>query len=115
MFQQRKLLNGVVNYDIFMRRFVFSIDSTREEFYSKLKIHNVDDVLEYEFDEQNSVVTFTVHSRQFAYKIKVDEYEQIAILRAEQVPFVSKVTYHINAFFIKKFNAEPIDYRSYGF
>ena len=40
MFQQRKLLNGVVNYDTFMRKFVFEIDFTKEEFYSRLKIYN---------------------------------------------------------------------------
>jgi len=32
MFQQRKLLNGVIHYDTFMRKFVFQIGFTNEFF-----------------------------------------------------------------------------------
>ena len=83
MFQQRKLLNGVINYDTFMRKFVFQIDFTKEEFYSKLKIHNVNDILEYDFDEQSSVVTFKRYNARFPYKIEIDKFKESIALRVE--------------------------------
>lgn len=115
MFEQRKLLNGVVNYDTFMRKFVFYIAITREEFYSKLKIRNVFDMLEYDFDEQSSVVTFIRYNAEFSYKIKIDEYNEAVVLRVEQIPLVSKTTYLINEFFIKKFDAKPLEFKEYSF
>ncbi len=118
MFQQRKLLNGVINYDTFMRKFVFQIDFTKEEFYSKLKIHNVNDVLEYDLDEQSSVVTFKRYNAKFPYKVEIDEFKESIVLRVEQIPLVmdkGNVPYYINEFFIKKFGAKPIDYQKFGF
>ena len=118
MFQQRKLLNGVVNYDTFMRKFVFQIAFTREEFYSKMKTHNVFDVLEYDFDEQNSVVTFKRYNAKFPYKIEIDEFKESIVLRVEQIPLVmdkGNVPYYINEFFIKNFDAKPLEFKQYSF
>ena len=47
MFKHNKLLNGIVNYDTFMRKYVFGIALKKEEFYTQLKTPNVYDVLEY--------------------------------------------------------------------
>ena len=44
MFQHNKLLNGVVNYDTFMRKYVFGIELTKDEFFSQLKTRNINDV-----------------------------------------------------------------------
>ena len=58
MFWQNKLLNGIVNYDTFMRKFVFRIELTKEEFYSQIKICNINDILEYSLNDDCSVITF---------------------------------------------------------
>ena len=42
MFQQRKLLNGVINYDTFMRKIVFQIDFTNEFFIKKIDAKPID-------------------------------------------------------------------------
>ena len=115
MFRQNKLLNGVVNYDTFMRKFVFRIELTKEEFYSQIKIRNINDILEYSLNEDCSVITFTMYNMKYPYKIVVDDFRESTILRVEQIPVTSKPTFYINEFFIKKFNAKPLEFEKYSF
>ena len=115
MFRQNKLLNGIVNYDTFMRKFVFRIEITKEEFYSQLKIRNINDVLEYSLNEDCSVITFTMYNMKYSYKIIVDDFNESIILRVEQIQITSKPAFRINEFFIKKFNATPLEFGKYSF
>ena len=115
MFRQNKLLNGIVNYDTFMRKFVFRIEITKEEFYSQLKIRNINDVLEYSLNEDCSVITFTMYNAKYSYKIIVDDFNESIILRVEQIQITSKPAFRINEFFIKKFNATPLEFEKYSF
>ena len=115
MFRQNKLLNGIVNYDTFMRKFVFRIEITKEEFYSQLKIRNINDVLEYSLNEDCSVITFTMYNMKYSYKIIVDDFNELIILRVEQIQITSKPAFRINEFFIKKFNATPLEFEKYSF
>ena len=115
MFRQNKLLNGIVNYDTFMRKFVFRIEITNEEFYSQLKIRNINDVLEYSLNEDCSVITFTMYNMKYSYKIIVDDFDESIILRVEQIQITSKPAFRINEFFIKKFNATPLEFVKYSF
>ena len=115
MFRQNKLLNGIVNYDTFMRKFVFRIEITKEEFYSQLKIRNINDVLEYSLNEDCSVITFTMYNMKHSYKIIVDDFDESIILRVEQIQITSKPAFRINDFFIKKFNATPLEFEKYSF
>jgi len=115
MFRQNKLLNGIVNYDTFMRKFVFRIEITKEEFYSQLKIRNINDVLEYSLNEDCSVITFTMYNMKYSYKIIVDDFNESIILRVEQIQITSKPAFRINEFFIKKFNATPLEFEKYSF
>ena len=115
MFRQNKLLNGIVNYDTFMRKFVFRIEITKEEFYSQLKIRNINDVLEYSLNEDCSVITLTMYNMKYSYKIIVDDFNESIILRVEQIQITSKPAFRINEFFIKKFNATPLEFEKYTF
>ena len=115
MFRQNKLLNGIVNYDTFMRKFVFRIEITKEVFYSQLKIRNINDVLEYSLNEDCSVITFTMYNMKYSYKIIVDDFNESIILRVEQIQITSKPAFRINEFFIKKFNATPLEFEKYSF
>ena len=112
--RQREVSNGVINYDSFMRKFCFSIDATKEEVYSQLNLPNVYDVLEYDLDEENDVITFKRYvGGRYSYRISVDEAEGCHILWVEQIPSVmggGNVPCLINEFFIKKLDAKPIDY-----
>ena len=115
MFRQNKLLNAIVNYDTFMRKFVFRIEITKEEFYSRLKIRNINDVLDYSLNEDCSVITFTMYNMKYSYKIMVDDFNESIILRVEQIQITSKPAFRINEFFIKKFNAKPLEFEKFIF
>ena len=115
MFKHNKLLNGIVNYDTFMRKYVFSVALDKEEFYSQLKMSNVQDVLEYTLSNDDTVITFMLYNGKYPYKINVDTFNVSIILRVEQLSLNSKPAFYINEFFIKKFNAEPLDIEKYKF
>lgn len=118
MLQHNKLLNGVVNYDTFMRKFVFRVELTKEELYAQLKMHNINDSLEYYLNDDYSVITFTRYNAKFPYKILIDECSGYIILKVEQIPLIMNkgiVPYCINDFFVKKFNAKPLQYGKYAF
>ena len=115
MFKHNKLLNGIVNYDTFMRKYVFSVALGKEEFYSQLKMTNVQDVLEYTLSNDDTVITFRLYNGKYPYKINVDAFNESIILRVEQLFTNSKPAFYINEFFIKKFNAKPLDFEKYKF
>ena len=115
MLRQNKLLNSIVNYDTFMRKFVFRIEITKEEFYSQLKIRNINDVLEYSLNEDCSVITFTMYNMKYSSKIIVDDFNESITLRVEQIQITSKPAFRINEFFIKKFDAKPLEFEKYSF
>ena len=115
MFQHAKLLNGIVNYDTFMKKYVFSIALKKEAFYSQLKKYNVNDVLEYDLSDDCSVITFKMYSGKYPYKIYVDTLNESIILKVEQIAVTGKPAFYINEFFIKKFDAVPLDFEKYEF
>ena len=115
MFKHNKLLNSIVNYDTFMRKYVFSVALGKEEFYSQLKMKNVQDVLEYTLSNDDTVITFRLYNGKYPYKINVDAFNESIILRVEQLSANSKPAFYINEFFIKKFNAKQLDFEKYKF
>ena len=115
MFKHNKLLNGIVNYDTFMRKYVFSVALGKEEFYAQLKMPNAQDVLEYTLSNDDTVITFRLYNGKYPYKINVDAFNESIILRVEQLSANSKPAFYINEFFVKKFNAKPLDFEKYKF
>ena len=115
VFKHNKLLDGIVNYDTFMRKYVFSVALGKEEFYSQLKMPNVQDVLEYTLSNDDTVITFRLYNGKYPYKINVDAFNESIILRVEQLSANSKPAFYINEFFVKKFNAKPLDFEKYKF
>lgn len=115
MFKHNKLLNGIVNYDTFMKKYVFSVALGKEEFYSQLKTPNAQDVLEYTLSNDDTVITFRLYNGKYPYKINVDAFNESIILRVEQLSANSKPAFYINEFFVKKFNAKPLDFEKYKF
>jgi len=51
----------------------------------------------------------------YSYKIIVDDFNESIILRVEQIQVTSKPAFYINEFFIKKFNATPLEFEKYSF
>ena len=118
MVKCNKLLNGVVNYDAFMRRFIFRVEITKETFYAQLKTPNINDSLKYFLSDDCSIITFTRYNAKFPYEMFTEEVDESTVLRIEQIPKImgkGNVPYLINEFFIKKFNAKPLEYSKYPF
>lgn len=115
MFRHNKMLNGIVNTDAFMRKYVFRIELTKEDFYTQLKTRNINDVLEYSLNDNCSVITFIMYSTKCSYAIKVDDFNESIVLRVEQIQAIGRSAFIINEFFIKKFNATPLEFEKYSF
>ena len=112
--KHNRLLGGVVNYDTFMKRYVFRIDLGRDDFVRQLKIKNAYDVLPYEYDEETGVIVFKKYNTDYKYRIYIQSKESYIILKVEQICFSSKVAYDINYFWINKFNAIPLEFNQFG-
>ncbi len=115
MFKHNKLLNSIVNYDPFMRKYVFSIALNKDDFYAQLKLPNVHDMLQYTLSNDGTVITFKLYNGTYPYKIHVESLDETIILRLEQLSANSRPAYYINEFFVKKFNAKPLDFEKYKF
>ena len=115
MLKHNKLLNGIVNYDTFMKKYVFSITLKKEDFYAQLKMPNVQDILEYTLSDDYTVITFKLYNGTYPYKIDVESFDKSIVLRVEQLSANSKPAFYINEFFIKKFSAKPLDFEKYKF
>ena len=59
-FYVKIIQDSVVNYDTFMKKYVFGIELTKDEFFSQLKTRNINDVLEYSLNDDYSVITYTI-------------------------------------------------------
>ena len=88
---------------------------TKEDFYAQLRMRNINDILEYSLNEDCSVITFAMYNRKYPYKMIVDDFNESIILRVEQIQVNSKPAFRINEFFIKKFNAKPLEFDKYSF
>ena len=51
----------------------------------------------------------------FPYSIELSESEEGIILKVSQTQLTSRISYDINAFFIGKFNAKPLNYNDNSF
>ena len=113
--KQKNLLNGTVNYDAFMHKYVFRIPLKKEDFYAHLKTPNVCDALEYYLSEDYTVITFKMYNYNFSYEMNVAEFNDSIVLRVKQLSVNNRPALHINEFFIKKFDAEPLNFEQYKF
>ncbi|MBQ8546061.1 MAG: hypothetical protein IJ437_03870 [Clostridia bacterium] len=101
------------NTDAFTRKFIFNVQLTKEEFLIKLKIPNVNDTLEYELNDECSIITFKKDFSKISYNLKVIEINKELQIRVEQIPVFyenTNIPFLINEFFISKFNATPVEF-----
>lgn len=115
IFRHNKQINGTFNHDMFMRKFVFRIDLDEAEFFARLKMRNVNDVLDYFLNDDCSVITFKMYNVEFQYGMSVNMYNEYRVLKVEQISVMpQKSTFYINDFFIKKFDAKPLEFSKYS-
>ena len=110
--------NGVINYDSFMRKFVYKVSFTEKEIIDKLTIPNAIDELQCNFDFEKNTVIFSEYGSHMAYYFQIVKCNSFSILRLEQTSLIgmkSSVPYKLNPFLINKLQAQIIPFSKYGF
>lgn len=112
----KKLLGDTVNYDGLMRKLVFRIDLSREEFIKQLRTNNIYDDPKYNLNNDLSVITFQRFNKKTDYKLIIEDYSDYLIIKIEQIQLLAQVhPYYVNLFWAKKFNATPVNYEQFPF
>ncbi len=111
-----KISNGIMNQDTFSREYLFKVNYTKNDFLQKINIANSDDVLEYNFDNNSMIVTFSKYGAHIPYAVFIKEIADGCYIRLKKNVLIgdrSNIPFYINEFMIKKFSAEPIPYEEY--
>ena len=116
--EEKKVLNGVRNQDVFSQFYLFGVNYSKEEFFNKLNRANAYDVLKYTFDIDSMTLTFLDFTQRFSYKLSVNEVDGACYVVLKKAILISgktssTVPLKINEFMIKKFEAVPLPYDKY--
>lgn len=114
--KHKKVTGSIVNYDSFMRKFIYKVYMSREEIISSLKISNVKDDLSCMFDFEKNTVLFSEYSSSREYYYEIQEYDGFSILKLSQVSLIGArdyIPYKLNPFLTSKINAEIIPFFQY--
>lgn len=112
-FKDKKVRNGIVNFDTYMRSYVYVLKCGKQDVIKKLSIHSIYDKPEYLFDDVNLIITFLHLNVKIKYQLYFIENEGRTYLNVYRIKFLhdkSNIPYMINAFWINKINAVPIEY-----
>lgn len=113
-----KATAGIINYDSTMRKFIYKVNTSKEDVINLLKIKNDADELSCTVDCERSVISFVECGSNREYYFQVLECKDFSVLRLEQVALIgmqSHVPYKLNAFMVSKLHAEVIPFSQYGF
>lgn len=114
-----KTTGNVINYDSMMRKYVYKIYMSREQFINTLKSTTAIDELTCDFDLERSVIKFSAYgSTSREYHFQIQECDGFSILRLEQVALLgmsSNIPLKLNPFLVSKLQAEIIPFSQYGF
>ena len=116
MLRERKISNGIRNQDTLSQNYLFKINYSKQEFLRRIEISNVTDSMDYAFDNNTMVITFSKHNAKIPYTVTIKESENGCYIRLTKKVFISDrgiIPYQINEFMIKKFDAELLPYEEY--
>ena len=108
------------NHDSFELEFCYRVPKTKREIIECLKVHSQYDILNYEFNEETSEITFMDSEPRvwgpFRFMMVVKEEKGFCILKIVQITGLfgtnaySRWRHKLNPFWQKKIGAEPIPY-----
>ena len=116
MFKERKISNGIRNQDALSQNHLFKTNYSKQEFLNRIEISNVTDLMDYTFDNNTMVITFSKHNAKIPYTVTIKESENGCYIRLTKNGFISdrsNIPHYINEFMIKKFDAELLPYEEY--
>ncbi len=113
-----EVTGGIINYDSAMKKFVYKINLSNEQVIELLNMRNVLDELSCTFDLDNSIIRFSEYGSHSDYYFQVQQYDDVSILKLEQVEFIgmqNQIPFKLNPFIVNKLQAEIIPFSQYGF
>lgn len=113
-----KTTDAVMNYDIYMRKFVYKVPLKRDEIIEALRYTDDIDELSCSFDFERSAVVISEYGSSREYYFYIDEYDGYSILKLEQVALIgmsSHIQYKLNPFMVSKLHARLVPFSQYAF
>lgn len=113
----QKVSKGVINYDPFMRNFVFKIKKSKEEIISTLSSQRKSDSFGCVLNKDENIITLCGYATDAKYSYDIQEFENYCILRLKQLSLSScgDIIYRLNHFMVNNLDAEIIPYSEQGF
>ena len=108
----------MINYDSFMRKFVYKVPLSRNEIISLLKMSGEIEELTCDINIEKSTIVFSEYGSHRDYYFYIQECDGYSILRLEQVAALgmrSDVPFKLNPFIVGKLEAEVLPFSQYGF
>ncbi len=115
-FRERKISNGIRNQDSLSQDYLFKVNYTKSDFLQKTNISNSYDILEYTFDNNTMIITFSKYSAHISYTVFIKEFDNgcyVKLKKNATISYRSNIPFYINEFMIKKFGAELLPYEEY--
>lgn len=105
--------NGIINYDPYMRKFIYKVNLSKEQIIGILNTKNATDELVCKVCYEESSIEFSEYGSSKKYYYSIQEYRGFSILRLEQAAWIgtkSYIPYKLNPFMVKKLQAELIPF-----
>lgn len=113
-----KTTDAVMNYDIYMRKFVYKVPLKRDEIIEALRYTDDIDELSCNFDAAQTTVVISEYGSRREYFFYIEEYDGFSILKLEQTSVIamsSHVPFKLNPFIVSRLQAEPVPFLQYNF
>ena len=113
-----KITDGVVNYDMYMRKFVYKTALKRDDIIDALSKQDDIDELSCQFDLESNTVVISEYGSHSEYFFRIEEYDGFCILRLNQTSVFamsSRVPFKLNPFIVSRLQAELLPFSQYTF
>ena len=108
----------IVNYDSYMRKFVYKVPMAKDNIITTLRTTSIIDDLSCVFDFSRDVIDFREYGSHREYYFNIIECDGFCILKLQQVALIgmsSHIQLKLNPFIVKKLNAEIVPFSQYAF
>ena len=116
--KHRRATSNIINYDLFMRKFIYKVPLHSEEITRLLLIKNITDDISCTYESTESTLKISVPCDSQTYYLQIEEHDEYCILKLEnaaKTTMRSAIPMKINPFMVDKLQAEPIPYSLFPF
>ena len=117
--QHSQATGNIINYDVFMNKFVYKIPLTKAEIISKLSDRNDAGELSCTLDPERAVIVFSDFNSSKDYFFYIQEQDGFSVLQLKTVSAVSMhrnyIGWKLNPFMVDKLHAQIVPFAQYGF